>query len=251
MTGLPKAFFVTGTDTGVGKTVVSAILTLGLQATYWKPIQSGLTPGGDSDWIRAACRLDETRIVPEVYRLSRPLSPHRSALIDGVSIELEAFTLPETDRTLVVEGAGGLLVPLNDRHFVLDLICRLQLPVLLVARSGLGTINHTLLSLMALRAAGVEILGVVMNGDFNSSNRDAIERYGQVPVIAEVPPLPIDEADPGSAADVLTNTFVSCFSARPYARATHGVVPTGADNERRVAAMRRPGAMELISETSK
>ena len=186
----PPAFIVTGTDTDVGKTIVSALLTLGLGGAYWKPIQSGLMPMTDTERVQALTQLDSSHFLPEVYRLTQPLSPHASAAIDGVDIVLEDIRLPQTSKPhLIVEGAGGLLVPLNDRHFILDLFYALKLPVCLVARSGLGTLNHTLLSLRQLRAANIPILGVILNGEKNPSNAAAIVHYGQVPILGEIEPL--------------------------------------------------------------
>lgn len=201
---LPKAFFVSGTDTGVGKTVLSAILSLGLNAHYWKPIQSGgkskntrepesalasadLT---DSEFMRLI--LPPERILPERYCLSEPLSPHLAARLDGKSISLTDFSLPAPSaiKHLIVEGAGGLLVPLNDRgDKIVDLIAHLCLPVLLACRSTLGTINHSLLSIEALASRKIEILGAVMMGEKNEENRLAIENFGNVKVLAEIPHL--------------------------------------------------------------
>jgi dethiobiotin synthase len=187
----PPAFFVTGTDTNVGKTVVSAILTAGLGAAYWKPVQSGTTEETDSQWIARVLNLPAALVHEEAYRLTQPLSPHASARIDGVYIEMERFRLPRHDGNhLIVEGAGGVMVPLNEQHLVIDLIKQLRLPALVVARSGLGTINHTVLTLQALRRQDIEVLGVVMNGPPNPSNREAIEYYGKAQVLAEIPPLP-------------------------------------------------------------
>jgi dethiobiotin synthetase len=186
----PSRFFVTGTDTNVGKTVVSSLLALGLKAAYWKPIQSGLEPITDTDYVRQVTGLDESHFLPERFRLTEPLSPHASATIDGITISLSDFQLPQTDKShLVVEGAGGLLVPLNQQDFVIDLIKQLELPVCLVARSSLGTINHTLLSIAQLRRADIPILGVILNGEKNPGNRVAIAHYGQVPILGELEPL--------------------------------------------------------------
>ncbi|HEY9697308.1 MAG TPA: dethiobiotin synthase [Trichocoleus sp.] len=184
----PERFFITGTDTNVGKTVVSAMLTLGLNATYWKPIQSGLDTITDTEYVQQVTGLDQTHFLPERYRLTEPLSPHASAAIDGVKIHLSDFELPSSikNQHLIVEGAGGLLVPINDRHYVIDLIQYLQLPVCLVARSTLGTINHTLLSIAQLRRQNIPILGVIINGELNASNRSAIANYGQVTIIGEL-----------------------------------------------------------------
>ena len=178
-----KHLFVTGTDTGIGKTIVSAWLCKHWEADYWKPVQSGLEGGSDSEWV---ARLSHARIHPETHRLTQPLSPHQAAEIDGVKIQLSDFELPQTER-LVVEGAGGSLVPLNWRDTMLDLMKHLGSCALLVARSGLGTINHTCLSLQALKGAGVPVLGVILVGEVNSANREAIEHFGEVPVLAELP----------------------------------------------------------------
>jgi len=178
--------FITGTDTGIGKTVVSAWLCLHLHAAYWKPIQSGLD--GETD-TQTVARLSGAPVFPEAYRLPEPLSPHLAATRAGLEIDVETIEAPNAPR-LIVEGAGGLLVPLDGRRCMADLIALLGLPVLVVARSGLGTINHTCLTLEALRARKLPTLGVVMVGDPNRENRAAIERYGRVPVLDELPQLP-------------------------------------------------------------
>jgi dethiobiotin synthase len=192
MTG-GRGYFVTGTDTGVGKTVASAYLVTALAADYWKPIQSGLDGGTDSEAMQRLTGLPSARFHASAYALRAPLSPHESARREGISIALEAFVLPQTQRLVIAEGAGGVLVPLNDEALMVDLMKRLGLSIILVARSGLGTINHTLLSLEALRARGLEAAGVIMNGPPNAENRTAIEIYGRVRVLAEIPRLdPLD-----------------------------------------------------------
>jgi dethiobiotin synthetase len=186
----PNCFFITGTDTNVGKTVTAAMLTLGLNAAYWKPVQSGLEPISDTDYVRQVTELDSSHFLPERHQLTQPLSPHAAAAIDGVEISLSNFELPFTDKpNLIIEGAGGLMVPLNNQHFVIDLIRHLNVPVCLVARSALGTINHTLLSIAQLRQYQIPILGVVINGERNASNREAIAQFGQVPILAELEPF--------------------------------------------------------------
>lgn len=183
MTGV----FVTGTDTGVGKTLVSAWLVKSWRADYWKPVQSGTVEGADAFEVRRL--VPDAVIHPSAYAFKAPLSPDQAAGREGALIDLAAFTLPATGRTLVVEGAGGALVPLNDGALMTDLMARLGLPVLVVARSGLGTINHTLLTLEALGRRGLAVMGVVMNGPADPANRLAIERHGRVPVLAELPVL--------------------------------------------------------------
>ena len=186
----PDSLFITGTDTGVGKSLVSAILVVGLQAEYWKPIQSGLDGITDTNWIRKKTELPKEFFHQETYRLKRSLSPHVSAQAEGVRIHLDAFQLPRVkSHHLVVEGAGGIMVPLNEQDLMIDLMKKLGLPIVLIARSTLGTINHTLLSLEQLRRNELNVIGVVMNGPRNAGNREAIEHYGKVSVLAEIEPL--------------------------------------------------------------
>jgi len=184
----PEAFCITGTDTDVGKTVIAALITAGLQAAYWKPVQCGLTPRTDTEMVHQLTGLPDSHFLPETYSLKLPMSPHAAAEDEGVEIKLNNFKLPipPQHRPLVVEGAGGIMVPINDRHYMLDLMHHLGLPIVLVTRSTLGTINHTLLSLNCLRRAGLKVLGLVINGPKNNSNRKALEFYGKVEVLAEV-----------------------------------------------------------------
>jgi dethiobiotin synthase len=182
-----QGFFVTGTDTDVGKTVVSAWLVGRLGAYYWKPVQAGNHPETDSAIVGRLSGASPDRILPEAYVLPEPIAPHEAARRAGTTIEMAKLTLPACDGPVVVEGAGGLLVPLNDKAYVIDLASELHLPIILVARSTLGTINHTLLSLEAIRRRGLPLAGVVVNGPETPHNRAAIERYGQVEIIAEIP----------------------------------------------------------------
>lgn len=206
---LPSRIFVTGTSTDIGKTVVSGVLVAGLKAHYWKPVQTGLNEGTDTDWISRHTAIPESRIHRETYSLQEPLSPHAAAVLEDVEIKLEAFAIPDVpdDAFLVVEGAGGIMVPLNRQHYMLDLIKSLDIPVLLVADSQLGTINHTLLSLLQLRRCGISIVGVVMNGPVNQGNREALEFYGDVPILAEIEPL--TDLNPAS----LEICFQQCFKS--------------------------------------
>ena len=186
---------VCGTDTDVGKTVVSALLVEGLGARYWKPVQSGVEGGGDRDRVAALLDLPAERIVPEAYRLAAPVSPHWAAEREGVAIDPERLALPPADGPLVVECAGGLLVPLRRDWLQIEQIARWGLPVVLVARSGLGTLNHTLLSLEALRHRRIPVLGLVLNGEPHPDNPRTLAALGGVPVLAELPPgEPLDRA---------------------------------------------------------
>lgn len=204
---LPKRIFVTGTNTDIGKTVVCGVLVSGLRAHYWKPIQSGLIDGTDTDWIVEHTDIPQTQIHKETYLLQQPLSPHAAATIDNVEITLEAFSLPTIpdEDFLIIEGAGGVLVPINEKHFMLDLIETLGAPVLIVADSELGTINHSLLTIRQLRERNIEIAGVVMNGPQNQGNKEAIEFYGEVEVIAEIEPL--EELSAAALAECFIKNF--------------------------------------------
>ena len=200
---------ICGTDTDVGKTVVSALLVQGLGAHYWKPVQSGLEGGGDSGRVRDLLQLSPERLLPEAYRLEAPVSPHWAAERMGLTIDPERLALPDAQRCpgpLVVETAGGLLVPLRRDWLQIEQLERWGLPVLLVARSGLGTLNHTLLSLEALRRRGLEVLGLVLNGPLHPDNPRTLEALGGVPVLAELPPL-----DPLDAAALQRQWLASCL----------------------------------------
>ncbi len=185
--------FITGTDTNVGKTVASAAIMLRYRAQvpslcFWKPIQTGIEHDDDTRSVRALAQCADAGILDHGIRLREPVSPHLAAQKAGVRIDLRAIQAPN-GKSLIVEGAGGVLVPVNERDLMIHLILRLQLPALIVARSTLGTINHTLLTLEALRARSLPIAGVMLIGEPNADNRRAIEQYGKVPVIGEMPLL--------------------------------------------------------------
>ncbi|MCR6631347.1 MAG: dethiobiotin synthase [Magnetospirillum sp.] len=181
-------------------------------AAYWKPLQTGLKDeAGDTPTVAALAALPAERVHPPAHALAEPLSPHAAAELEGVAIDPDALALPDSDRPLVVEGAGGLLVPVTEGVFIIDLIARFGLPVVLVARSTLGTINHTLLSLEALRARGLAVAGVVLNGPPNPGNRAAIERFGNVRVLAEIPMLDRLDAETVAEAAALLPSFDSVF----------------------------------------
>ena len=181
---------IAGTDTEVGKTVVSALVTLGLGARYWKPVQCGLDSGeGDRERVGRLAEVPPDRLLPEAYRLQAPVSPHWAAEREGLRIDDQRLRLPTGDGPLVVETAGGLLVPLRRDRLQIDQMVCWGLPVLLVARSGLGTLNHTLLSLEALASRGLRVLGLVLNGPLHPNNPTTLEQLGRVSVLAQLPPL--------------------------------------------------------------
>jgi len=180
-----RGIFITGTDTDVGKTVVCSWLCLHSGWDYFKPIVSG-SPEGESDSALVK-RLSGVITHPETYNFNYPVSPHLAAKLSGVKINLEEIRLPSSRNKLIVEGAGGLLVPLNQKDLLVDLIQRFHLDVILVAKSKIGTINHTLLSLEALRRRSVPVLGVIVKGIPNQDNSDAIQHFGQTKILAQVP----------------------------------------------------------------
>ena len=177
--------FITGTDTNVGKTLISSWIALHTGFSYFKPIQTGTRDGSDSLEVQKLCKAN---IHPEVYAYKEPLSPHLAANLENDMIDIEKIVLPPS-RNLIIEGAGGVLVPINDTHLMIDLIKKLGAPVILVARTTLGTINHTLLSLEALRSQNIPVLGVIMNGEKKTQNSNSTELYGRTSVLAEFPKL--------------------------------------------------------------
>lgn len=201
---------ITGTDTGIGKTVVAAMLTLGLDATYFKPVQSGIEDGTDRDTVKSMTGLGDDRILTDAVTLTQPLSPHRSAELDGVEIDLDSLTPPSIKNRLIVEGAGGLMVPVNRQTLYIDLFKSWNLSVVLCARTGLGTINHTLMSLEALRKRDIPILGVAFVGEDNPDNIKTISEMGNIKVLGHVPML-----DPINA-DTLLNTFNTRFNTGDF-----------------------------------
>ena len=179
-------FFVTGIGTEIGKTVVSSILTEYLQADYWKPVQSGDLHLTDTMKVQALVSNTKSYFHPERHRLNAPLSPHAAAALDGVQIQLSDFTLPQTSNHLIVEGAGGLMVPLNDQDLMIDLIKQLGIPVILVSRNYLGSINHTVLSIEALQRRDIPIAGIVINGEPNPATESFIESMSALPILFRV-----------------------------------------------------------------
>ena len=178
---------VTGTGTDIGKTVFAAALTGALDGCYWKPVQAGLQDPTDSMSVATLTGLGPDRILPEAWRLVTPASPHHAARLDGVHIDAPALTPPPCDRPLVIEGAGGVLVPLNPTTVYADVFARWGLPVVVCATTALGTINHTLLTLEALRARDIPVLGVAFIGDAMDSSETVIADLGKVRRLGRLP----------------------------------------------------------------
>lgn len=191
--------FVTGTDTDVGKTIFSAALSGALEASYWKPIQAGTLENSDSDTIRKLSGNPPAMVLGEAYRLNTACSPHRAAEIDSVEIDADELQPPDVD-PLVVEGAGGLLVPITRELLLIDLVARWQLPVVLVARTRLGTINHSLLSIEALRSRNIHLVGIAFIGEPNPDSEEVIcafgraKRLGRLPIVDPLDRLTLAEA---------------------------------------------------------
>jgi dethiobiotin synthase len=208
---MPRGVFVAGTDTDAGKTIVAAALVAALGADYWKPVQSGALsldprermrsrgdlPGGDTGTVAWLTGRHPADFPPPAYVFQAPLSPDQAAAAEGARIDPGRILLPARDRFLVVEAAGGLLVPLDPETLMIDLAQRLALPIVLAARTGLGTINHTLLSLEALRRRGLPVAGVIFSGPDHPQNIEAVRRLGGAPILGRIPRL--DPLTPAAA----------------------------------------------------
>lgn len=201
------AIVVTGTDTGIGKTIFAAGLTQALGATYWKPVQAGLSEETDSEVV---ARLSGCTVLPEAYRLDLPASPHLSAEAEGITIDPKRLGIPDVSGRLVIEGAGGLMVPLNHKALFLGVFSDWRVPVVLCARTQLGTINHTLLSLRALQNASLVVIGVAFVGDAEPEVEQTICDFGQtrnlgrLPVMADLTP------------EILRATFCAAFDVESF-----------------------------------
>ena len=182
-----KTLFITGIGTGIGKTIVSAVLTEKLKSDYWKPIQSGDLD--DSDTLKVKSLVSNTTSVfhTEAYRLTQPFSPHKSAAIDGITIDLNKIIAPETNNNLLIEGAGGLMVPLNDEYLMIDLIKQLDVEVVLVSQNYLGSINHTLLSVAILKQYDIKIAGIIFNGKTDENSESYILNYTGLKLLGHLP----------------------------------------------------------------
>ena len=177
--------FITGISTDVGKTIASAIITEALEADYWKPIQAGDLNDSDSHKIQRYISNEKSVIHENSYKLNTPVSPHLAAELDGITIDLKKITEPKTKNHLVIEGAGGIFVPLNETNFVLDLI-RPDYKVIVVSRHYLGSINHTLLTIEALKNSGIHIAGIIFNGNQNLPTETIILNTTQLKCIGRI-----------------------------------------------------------------
>jgi dethiobiotin synthetase len=180
---------VTGTDTDIGKTVFAAGLTGLLEGVYWKPVQAGLDGETDTETVRRLSGLDQSHFLAETWRLKLAASPHLAAEREGIELDSESLSVPASDRPLIIEGAGGLMVPLNRRELYIDVFARWKAPVVLCARTRLGTLNHTLLSLEALARRAIPVIGIALIGDAHADNERTLAALGGVPVLGRLPKL--------------------------------------------------------------
>jgi len=207
---MTKQFIIAGTDTDIGKTVFAAALTLALGGNYWKPVQSGIEYV-DTKVVQDITRLPEEHFFPESYVLTEPLSPHRSAEIDGVDLDVKSIAVPESKRPLVIEAAGGLMVPLTRKALQINMFKRWKIPVILCARTGLGTLNHTLLSLESMRAREMDVHGIAFIGDENEDNMRTIAEMSGEKILGRLPML--GELNP----EILKSAFDENFDIGDFA----------------------------------
>lgn len=179
-------YFITGIGTNVGKTIVAAVVVEALQADYWKPVQSGELNYTDAQRVKNLITNNKSRFFEEVYKFTQPLSPHVAAKIDGVEIDFDQFILPPTENHLVVEGAGGLMVPLNENYLILDLIEKLQLNVILVSKNYLGSINHTLMTAEILKMRQIPVKGLIFSGVENPESESYIAAYANLNILGRI-----------------------------------------------------------------
>jgi dethiobiotin synthetase len=178
-----KPIFITGIGTEIGKTIVSAVLVEKLQADYWKPVQSGELNNSDTMIVQKLISNKKSVFHQEAYRLTQPFSPHYSAALDGIEIDLDKINLPQTENQLIIEGAGGLMVPLNEKVLMIDLIEKLDAEVVLVSKNYLGSINHTILSAELIRGRKIKIRSLIISGESNPSTEEIISKYLDLAII--------------------------------------------------------------------
>jgi dethiobiotin synthetase len=200
-----RTLFITGIGTGIGKTIVSAVLTEKLKSDYWKPIQSGDLDDSDTLKVRSLVSNTASNFHTEAYRLTQPYSPHKSAAIDGVTIDLNKIIAPKTNNKLLIEGAGGLMVPLNDEYLMIDLIKQFDVEVVLVSQNYLGSINHTLLSVAMLKQYDIKVAGIIFNGKADKNSESYILKYTGVRLLGHLPEFKtIDKEAIIKAGDFIT-----------------------------------------------
>jgi dethiobiotin synthetase len=214
-----KPLFVTGIGTGIGKTIVAAVLVEKLKADYWKPVQSGDLENSDTLIVKSLVSNAVSFFYPETYKLTQPFSPHKSAAIDRITIDPHQIMLPQVNNTLIIEGAGGLMVPLNNTFLMIDLIKQLGVEVILVSQNYLGSINHTLLSIYALKNENIPVKGIIFNGVKDIYSKDFILDYTGIELLGHIPQYEILDKN----AIIDAGNYVGEWAASPN--------PTGGDLE--------------------
>ena len=180
-------FIICGTDTDIGKTLISSFFVRGLNSFYWKPIQSGIESQTDSQTVETLAQVSREKIIKEAYVFTKPLSPHWASEIDKKTINFDMLRIPNVKGSLIIETAGGLMVPITRSFLQIDQIKEWNLPVILVCKSSLGTLNHTMLSIEALKRRNIEILGLVINGEKHLDNPKTLVEFTGIPIITEFP----------------------------------------------------------------
>jgi len=181
-----KAIAIAGIHTGIGKTIASAVIAEAIGADYWKPVQAGVTER-DLMQVREWLSNGNNRVYEEAILLSSAMSPHAAAQIDGINVDYTKFVWPKTDKTLLIETAGGLLSPMSASTTMADFITHYKLPAILITQNYLGSINHTLLSIEVMKARGISLIGIILNGVENGYSETFIEQYAKIPIIARIP----------------------------------------------------------------
>src|SRR5882762_1910720 len=205
-----KAIGIMGIHTGIGKTVASAILAESLRVDYWKPVQAGDLQNSDSKKVYTLVSNTETVVHPEAVRLNHPLSPHEAARLDGVEINFESMVWPKTPRHLLVETAGGIMSPINEEATMIDFVSFYSLPVVLIVRHYLGSINHTLMSIDILKRRAINLIGLIVSGNPNPASQSFISAYSPLPILAQLPELPvINAASVKEAADTYRRSLLT------------------------------------------
>ncbi len=187
MKSTSKGLVICGTDTDIGKTIISSFFVQGLHATYWKPVQSGTIDCTDTQTVSKLLNLKKNRYLSEIYKFKAPVSPHWAAEKESQEINPDKLIIPKRDELLIIETAGGLMVPLNRNLLQIDQLKVWDLPIILVAKSGLGTLNHTLLSLEALKNRNLNVIGIVLNGLPHEDNPRTLEVFGNTQILAKLP----------------------------------------------------------------
>lgn len=206
-----KRYIVSGIDTGAGKTVVSAVLCEALQANYWKPVQAGDLDASDSITVRQLIS-EELVCFPEAQQLQFPMSPNLSAEKEGFVIDPSTWEVPQSDRSLIIEGAGGLLVPINDELLLIDVFKQFDAPIILVSKNYLGSINHTLLSVQAIRNAGLELAGIIFNGEADEAIERSILTHAKTQFLGRIEVLnELNKSAIKSAGENLSATLALSF----------------------------------------